>query len=105
MLDTKAFSRSKGVGFQLHELTPETSMMLYIDPTSVEMAKAVNDYHPAPGPLRRKRGRRGAYSQTGVYGDATLATAEKGRKVIDLLIEAVIKDIEKLRHTRIQYLR
>jgi creatinine amidohydrolase len=83
----------------------ETSMMLYIDPTSVEMAKAVKDYHPASGPLRRKRGRRGAYSPTGVYGDATLATAEKGRKVIDLLIEAVIKDIEELRYTLIQYLR
>jgi creatinine amidohydrolase/Fe(II)-dependent formamide hydrolase-like protein len=31
----------------------------------------------------------GAYSPTGVYGDATLATAGKGRKVIDALIEAI----------------
>jgi creatinine amidohydrolase len=80
----------------------ETSMMLYFDPTSVEMAKVVKDYHPAPGPLRRKRGRRGAYSPTGVYGDATLATAEKGRQVIEVLIEVIIRDIEELRRTRIQ---
>ena len=75
-------------------------MMLYIDPTSVEMGKGVKDCHPAP--LRRKRSRRSAYSPTGVYRDATLATAEKGRKVIEVLIEVVINDIEEVRHTVIQ---
>jgi hypothetical protein len=38
MLDTKAFSRSKGVGFQLHELTPGKA-----DKSSVLPAKAATN--------------------------------------------------------------
>jgi len=77
----------------------ETSMILYIDPRSVQMAKAARDYHPGPGPLRRQPHSKGAYSPTGIYGDATLASREKGEKVVEALIEAILGDIEDLRRS------
>src|SRR5262249_3562966 len=67
----------------------ETSMMLYIDPRSVDMTKAVKDFRPGEGPLTRNPGAAGVYSPTGVWGDATLATRDKGR----LIVEAMVHDI------------
>jgi creatinine amidohydrolase len=84
----------------------ETSMMLYIDPTSVAMKKAVKDYHPRPetragGRLTRDpqvaaRGE-GTYSPTGTWGDPTLATREKGQKVTEATLAVILKQIEMLR--------
>lgn len=76
----------------------ETSMMLYIAPWSVDMSKAAKDYHPAErGPLRRDSTRPGIYSATGIYGDATLANREKGRRVVEATVEGILRDIERLR--------
>jgi creatinine amidohydrolase/Fe(II)-dependent formamide hydrolase-like protein len=41
----------------------------------------------------------GVYSPTGIYGDATLATAEKGRRVLEALVAGICADIEALRNT------
>lgn len=85
----------------------ETSKMLYIDPTAVDMKKAVKDYHPRPdrpgGRLTRDpqvaaRGE-GTYSPTGTWGDPTLATREKGQKVTEATFAVILKQIEKLRQT------
>ena len=59
----------------------ETSMMLYIKPEIVDMSKAVKDYDPSGGRgLTRDPDNIGPkYSPTGIFGDPTLATAEKGR--------------------------
>jgi len=86
----------------------ETSMMLYIDPTSVDMKKAVKDYHPRPetragarltrDPQVAARGE-GRYSPTGVWGDPTLATREKGQKVTEATLAVILKQIETLRKT------
>ena len=78
----------------------ETSMMLYIDPAAVDMSKAVRDYMPAPpGPLRltRKPNMGGTYSASGVWGDATLATREKGRVLVEALVTGILSDLENLR--------
>jgi len=76
----------------------ETSMMLYVDPASVDMKKAVKDYHPGgEGGLTRDPKGRGTYSPTGIWGDPTLATREKGRKVVEALVEGVLREIEALR--------
>lgn len=74
----------------------ETSMMLYIAPEVVDMAKAARDYHPGAGPLTRTPGGPGAYSATGIYGDATLATVEKGRIVVEALVAALLAEIGAL---------
>ena len=58
----------------------ETSIMLYIAPESVDMSKAVKDYHPgAKNGLSRDPKTDATYSASGVFGDATLATRAKGR--------------------------
>lgn len=78
----------------------ETSMMLYIDPASVDMRRAVKEYTPSSGPLQltRRRGAPGTYSESGVWGDPTLATREKGRTVVEGLVGSMLQDIEVLRH-------
>lgn len=86
----------------------ETSKMLYIDPASVEMKKAVKDYHPRPegrtgtrltrDPQVAARGE-GTYSPTGSWGDPTLATREKGKLVTEATVAIILKQIETLRQT------
>jgi creatinine amidohydrolase len=80
----------------------ETSMMLYIDPAAVDMKQAARDFTPAANPsdplrLTRQRGGSGTYSPTGVWGDPTLATREKGRIIVESLVSAILQDIEDLR--------
>jgi len=77
----------------------ETSMMLYIDPASVTMSRAVKDYHPGTGPLTRTPSGQGTYSKTGVWGDPTLATREKGEMIVKALVEGILQDIDSLRRT------
>jgi creatinine amidohydrolase len=76
----------------------ETSMLLYISPIDVDMTKAAKDYHPGEGPLTRDPNKKGAiYSPSGVWGDPTFATREKGRTLTEALVEAVLAEIEDLR--------
>ncbi len=76
----------------------ETSLMLYIDPSSVDMRKAVKDYHPSDaGGLTRDPHKPGVYSASGIFGDATLATVAKGEAVANATIEGMLKEIDDLR--------
>jgi creatinine amidohydrolase len=88
--------RKQPLGSHADEI--ETSMMLYIAPESVDMSKAVRDVHPDGGrPLTRDPNARGTYSPSGVWGDATLATREKGRIITEALVKAILGEIETLR--------
>lgn len=68
----------------------ETSLMLALRPDLVRMDRAVTDYRnstaePGPGYRPSDFSRNPAdpeYSTTGVFGDARLATAEKGRRAL-----------------------
>ena len=76
----------------------ETSMILYMDPSAVDMSKAVKDYQPSKGGgLTRDSKGGGTYSPTGIWGDPTLATREKGRIVVEAFVDALLKEIEALR--------
>jgi creatinine amidohydrolase len=75
----------------------ETSLMLYIAPKTVEMKKAVKDYHPGQGGLTRNPNGPGTYSATGIYGDPTLATRQKGERLIHAMVEGIVAEIEELR--------
>ena len=76
----------------------ETSMMLFIAPDTVDMKKAVKDYHPSPkGGLTRNPNGEGAYSASGIYGDATLATRKKGEIMVHAMVEGILKEIDALR--------
>ena len=79
----------------------ETSMMLYMHPDVVQMAKATNDYHPGAGGLTRdsvRAVREGkVWSRSGTFGDATLATREKGRVVVEAQVVGMLAEIAALR--------
>jgi creatinine amidohydrolase len=76
----------------------ETSLMLFIDPASVDMSKAVKDYHPhGKGGLTRDPNKPGTYSPSGIYGDATLATREKGEIMANAMLAGMLREIEELR--------
>ena len=79
----------------------ETSMMLYMYPQVVKMSRAAKDYHPGTGGLTRdsltavREGK--TWSRTGIYGDATLATREKGKILVEAQIADMLVEIETLR--------
>ncbi|HZY82880.1 MAG TPA: creatininase family protein [Cyclobacteriaceae bacterium] len=82
----------------------ETSMILYMKPDAVDMKKAVKDYHPSTGRglTRDPNNKNSTYSASGVWGDATLATKEKGKIIVEGLVEVILKDIEKIRATTVK---
>ena len=68
----------------------ETSIMLAIAPNKVKMSLADSwTDEKQPGPLNRTRQDQPNFSPSGVYGDAKIATIEKG----EILIAAMLKDI------------
>jgi creatinine amidohydrolase len=76
----------------------ETSMMLFIAPSTVDMRKAVKDYHPSSkGGLTRDPRKKGVYSASGIYGDATLATRCKGEVIVRAVVDGILKEIDELR--------
>jgi len=76
----------------------ETSMMLYIAPETVDMKKAVKDYHPSgKGGLTRNPNGNAEYSASGIFGDATLATRKKGEIMVHAIVDGVVREIEELR--------
>jgi creatinine amidohydrolase len=76
----------------------ETSMMLYMAPETVDMSKAAKDYDPAgQGGLTRTKSDTGTYSPTGIFGDATLGTYEKGKVIVEEMVAGIQSDIETLR--------
>jgi creatinine amidohydrolase len=78
----------------------ETSEMLAIDASVVDMRKAAVEYGPGVArgvfSLDPKSPR---YNPSGIYGDATLATADKGRFLVDGMTRIILDEIEDLRRT------
>lgn len=96
----KAISRQAG-GTHADEM--ETSMLLYMFPEFVDMSKAADDYHPGAGGLTRdsvtavRDGK--VWSRTGIFGNATLATRDKGRQYVEAQLLDILEAIEELRRT------
>lgn len=84
----------------------ETSMMLYMHPELVDMSKARNDYHPGTGGLTRDSvvaAREGkTWSVSGTFGNATLATRDKGRRIVEAQIAGMLREIAQLRRAPIR---
>lgn len=68
----------------LHADEVETSLMLAIAPELVRMELAVADYPPAPADYGQSELSMGNLMRSGVFGDPTKATAEKGKRWIAL---------------------
>ena len=75
----------------------ETSMMLFVDPARVDMRKAVREYGTGAGALTKVKDGPGIYSASGVNGDPTLATRDKGQGFVEALVTAALDDIEAIR--------
>ena len=81
-----------------HADEAETSMMLYIAPQTVDMSKAVKDLDLRPGRkgLTRRPDGPGAYSRTGIWGDPTLASSEKGRAIVEAAVRVIVGQVRDL---------
>ena len=81
-----------------HADESETSMMLVIAPETVDMSKAVKDFDPRPGRrgLTRNPEGKGNYSRTGIYGDPTLATVEKGKVIVEATVKEIVRQVREL---------
>lgn len=80
----------------------ETSINLYLQPELVNMGLAVTDYGERtpkdfggyqPGRLTRDESDPN-YTVSGIFGDARLATVEKGEKALELLTEEWLKALD-----------
>lgn len=97
-LDTALSSLPEGLleqAYGSHADEHETSLMLHIAPQVVNMELAVDDGTEGEGRLTRTRGQ-GRWSLSGVYGQATLATAAKGRVIASALVEHCVAGIGRL---------
>ena len=97
LTDLKSSLITQEAGTHADEL--ETSMMLYIAPEIVKLERAQKDIHPDKGPgglTRNPHAAGGVYSPTGVWGDPTLATREKGKIYIEALVKELIAAITQM---------
>lgn len=115
----KAFDEVRESDMTSHACELETAAYLAIEPESVQMAKAVNDdtFPMTSHTWRDLTGRRpnpawknsiafmeifSTTSSTGVRGDATKGTAEKGRVAVDAAINEVAEIILELKERPIR---
>jgi len=87
-----------------HAGSEETSMNLFLYPELVKMDKALNE--KAREPIPKVSGVVGWGSDTidhtssGVFGDATAASAKKGKKVYEVAVDALAKHIEIIKRLK-----
>jgi len=97
--------RDSSRGGMAHACELETSIYLAIDAEAVDMARAVDERsYPAgdhcwmdwsEGPLKLMPWW-SSFSRTGVQGDATAATAGKGRALLELAVEECVEFVREL---------
>ena len=100
--------RDSDCGGMAHACELETSIYLAIDPDAVDMDKAVDERsYPAgehawmdwaDGPLKLMPWW-SAFSRSGVQGDASSATAEKGEALLAAAVEECVEFVRELRST------
>lgn len=81
-----------------HADEAETSMMLYVAPETVDMTKAAKDFDSRPGRkgLTRSPQGSGTFSPTGIWGDPTLATREKGKIIVETTVQTIVGQVRDL---------
>lgn len=101
----QGFERLNDHGLFLHADEVETSLLMHLRPQSVQMEKIQKGLLKVPKEADYTPVRWTEFSETFVIGDATLSSAEKGQKAIDLILEEaskiIMKEKEKIRHGEI----
>ncbi|MDY0393796.1 creatininase family protein [Virgibacillus halophilus] len=80
-----------------HACEIETSYMLYLAPEHVDIDKALTDIPDIPLHADSTPTPWEEFTKTAVLGDASLATEEKGKYIIDIALENMVKMIEELK--------
>lgn len=80
----------------IHACEIETSMMLYVDNTKVDMNKAVTEYPEYPPGFDETPIYWDEVSSFGVFGDAKAATRQKGEQIINSVLDNMITIIENI---------
>jgi creatinine amidohydrolase len=79
----------------IHACEFETSLMLAMYPEYVQMERAVAEYPERPSLYGKSSLSLGDLSESGVYGDPTKATAEKGRLLLEAFVETVSNNVKE----------
>ena len=79
-----------------HACEMETSVDLYLYPERVQMDKAVEDYIPWEKGFEWYIGDMRAVNKKGVHGAATKASAQKGKKIVDAIVEALADILKRM---------
>jgi creatinine amidohydrolase len=104
--------QSQFPGGMSHACEAETSLMLAIRPDLVDMTKAVRDINLQPSrflwnDLIRKspvtfQDRWSRISKTGIIGDPTLATKEKGQRLLEAAVSALVAFVLEFKEREIR---
>lgn len=107
-------------GEAAHACDLETSLMLYLDPESVDMSKAVRDWNIEKSKFIKWGAEPGAtsfgvaggkvqfmdwwsrISSTGVLGDPTKADSERGKKMFEIYVDSLVEFIREFRRREIK---
>lgn len=84
-------------GTYFHACEIETSFMLYLAPKYVDMSKAICDIPVIPMSADVTPTPWEEFTQSAVLGDATLATKEKGEKIIKVALENMVRIINEMK--------
>jgi creatinine amidohydrolase len=100
--------RQSGRGGMAHACELETSVYLHLDPERVQFEKARRDMEMPPSSFIWMDLIEGSpvllmdewtrFSKSGIYGDPTLATAEKGRLVFEAVVNSFVKLVREFRN-------
>lgn len=83
----------------IHACEFETSLMLDAKPDLVDMSRAVREYPDFSDTYTYAAEQLGNLSVSGVYGDATLATTDKGEQMFSHFVEESVRIIQHLTTT------
>jgi creatinine amidohydrolase len=77
----------------IHSEEIETSLVLAVEPKLVRLDKAVKEYPAVPKSLDSLPIPWREFSKSGAFGDPTVATSEKGRRMLERLIDNIVEII------------
>jgi creatinine amidohydrolase len=95
--------------YGIHANDWETSLMLHLAPDLVQMDKALSEYPQLEGSVGLTGGAAVTawltrdWSESGVFGDATLATAERGSARLEVSVAALAKVLEEISRFEVQH--
>ena len=89
------FTTQRSHPYYMHACEIETSMLLEVKPDEVYMDRAVREYPDYPYDFEATPTRWDLVTKSGILGDATAATPEKGSVVINTLVDQCVGIAEK----------